>query len=462
MSITELLGGAIGSVLLGLGGASLVAWYLRRGRTDHALLYFGLWCSLYGARLVAEQPEIVAAIGVPPRTWIYVRAFITYAINVPIGLFLESLIGPGWKQSVRRAWQVQAVYAIAAIGAELILGRPQAAMTFNSPLVLIGLVIGLANLWMFRDRLGPTFRGPAIAFGAAAMMLLVINENLQRPLAPDVNLEPLGVFAFVVSLGYGVAANVFQQEAELVAVQRELETARQIQASLLPRELPRVTGLDMAARYLPMTQVAGDLYDVVPLGPEQAGILVADVSGHGVPAALVASMVKLAFSAQAEQAHDPAAVLGAINRILCRTVAGTFVTAVYAVVDTGNRTITLANAGHPALLVGRSRHLVDESREHGLLLGVLGNASYVNERLALREGDCVLLYTDGIPEAQNAQNEFLDADRLKGWLAAVDHSDASDAADDILRRLRAWRGRGTFDDDVTLVVARFDGEPSKT
>jgi serine phosphatase RsbU (regulator of sigma subunit) len=241
----------------------------------------------------------------------------------------------------------------------------------------------------------------SIAIGAIGLVLFVVNENLRRPIVPAINLEPVGVFVFVLCLGYGVAASVFRNEAELVAVQRELETARQIQMALLPRELPQVRRLDLAVFYLPMTAVAGDLYDFAVLGPAQVGILVADVSGHGIPAALVASMVKLAFSAQAEQAHDPARVLTAMNRILYGHMERTFVTAIYAVIDSDSRTITFANAGHPPLLIGRDNNYVEESREHGCLLGFLPDAPYTNERLELQPGDCVLLYTDGVPETRN-------------------------------------------------------------
>jgi serine phosphatase RsbU (regulator of sigma subunit) len=217
-----------------------------------------------------------------------------------------------------------------------------------------------------------------------------------------------------------------------------------------------VPGLAVAVRYLPMTEVAGDLYDVIDLGQSHVGILVADVSGHGIPAALVASMVKVAFSAQGGHADDPARVLGAVNRILCRHVdAGTFVTAIYAVVDTDGRTITVANAGHPPLLLGRSDNSVVESGEHGVLLGVLPDAGFVNARLELQHGDCMLLFTDGIPETQNPAGDFLDLERIKGWLASTDGHHAARFADGALGKLRRWRGSPAFEDDVTLVVARF-------
>jgi serine phosphatase RsbU (regulator of sigma subunit) len=250
-------------------------------------------------------------------------------------------------------------------------------------------------------------------------------------------------------------ASVFRQEAALLSVLRELDTARRIQSSLLPRELPQVTGLDIAAQYLPMTAVAGDLFDVVHAGPSHVGILVADVSGHGIPAALVASMVKLAFSMQADHAHDPAAVLAVMNRLLCRHLDGTFVTAVYAVIDTETRTITIGNAGHPGLLVGRADGAVDDSSEHGLMLGLFPDATYANARLDLRDGDRILLYTDGIPEAQRADGEFLDTDRIRRWLSTIRGQGAAQCAASLLSTLEAWRGGRTFDDDVTFVIAGY-------
>ncbi len=455
MTPTELIGGAIGSALLGLGGAAVIAWALHRRHPERVLFCFGLWCGLYGARLIAQQPALLDAIGGTPEHWSYFRAFVTYVINVPIGLFVEGLVGAGWKQSVRRCWQVQAVYAVGAIALDLARGRPEASMPLNSPIVLGGMVVGLINVWMFRDRLSGTMKSPVIAVCGIFALLLVINENVGRPIAPAIDLEPLGIFAFVASLGYGVVASVFRQEATLLAVQRELETARRIQSSLLPRELPQAAGLDLAARYLPMSAVAGDLYDVVRAGPSHVGIFVADVCGHGVPAALVASMVKLAFSMQADHARDPASVLGTMNGLLCRHLDGTFVTAIYAVIDTRARALTVGNAGHPGVLIGRSDGPVEQSVEHGVMLGLFPGAAYTNERLELREGDRILVYTDGIPEAQRADGEFLDTDRLRQWISTTRANTAAGCAESLLAMLQEWRGGRGFDDDVTFVVAGF-------
>jgi len=387
MSAAELLGIAIGCVLFALGAVAVLAWVQRRRSADRLLGLFGICCALYALRLLASQPTVRDAFGFSSAAASYVVAIVTYVINVPIGLFVESLIGPGWRLSIRRLWQAQAAYAVAATVVDLFL-RPFTAMPANSPIVIAGVVVALVNLWVYRDRIPPLFRNRAILAGAIVLMLFALNENFGRPVVPRVNLEPLGMLTFVAAVGYAVVGTVVRGEAELVAVQRELETARQIQESLLPREPPRVEGLDVALRYRPMTAVAGDLYDFV----------------------------------------------------------------VYAVVDTARATLTVANAGHPSLLLGRADGRVEPIDERGLVLGFFEQAPYANAERPLAAGDRLLIYTDGIPEAQNPRGEFFDTDRLRAWLAGG--GDAASIADAALRDLRRWRGTDGFDDDVTLVVAR--------
>jgi sigma-B regulation protein RsbU (phosphoserine phosphatase) len=453
MSVTDLVAVAIGSMLLALGTAAIFAWGVRTKASDRLLLYFGIWCGLYGLRLLALQTTVRMAFGGPLRAWIYTSVFVTYIINVPGGLFIEGLVGTGWKHSVRRMWQAQALYAVVAVAVDLATGRPAAAMAPNSAIVLAGVIVWLANLWVYRDRLPPLFKSPAIAIGATVFILFVINQNIGRPLIPSTNVEPVGVFIFLVCLGYAIVGSVFAREAALVAVNRELETARQIQVALLPRDLPHLSHVDLAVRYLPMTAVAGDLYDFAVLDPGRVGVLVADVAGHGVPAALVASMVKVAFTSQSANAHDPATMLTGMNKTLCGHLEGSFVTAIYAVIS--GETLVYANAGHPSLLVGRSDGRVDSADERGCMLGVFPGAIYANGRVDVLPGDHLLLYTDGVTEAQNPFGEFVDEHRVRDWLTSSRDENASTVADSLLQRLRSWHGVGAFDDDVTFVVARI-------
>ena len=142
-----------------------------------------------------------------------------------------------------------------------------------------------------------------------------------------------------------------QLAQQLITIQKELETARQIQLSILPSEIPKIEGLDIAARYIPMTSVAGDFYDFIVVDEKHIGILVADVSGHGMPAALIASMLKIALATQESHAADPAQVLLGLNQALCGKFQHHFVTAAYLFVGHAEADHELRGRGSPSLAV---------------------------------------------------------------------------------------------------------------
>jgi sigma-B regulation protein RsbU (phosphoserine phosphatase) len=453
MTGTELVAICIAVTLIVIGSVSIAAWTLRPRRDELAPLLFGVWCAMYGVRMMGIQDAVQMIVGGTPAAWKYLSTTITYAINIPGVLFVESQIGPGWKQSLKRLRQVQTIYAVGAVTYELIARRPGAAGALNNPLVLVGMAVIAINVGIDPVRRAGLLRSRAVLAGFVVMLLAVINQNIGRPVAPGMNLEPLGVLFFVICLGYVVALGVFRREAALASVERELVMARRIQASLLPRTTPVVSGLDVAAHYVPMTAVAGDLYDFVALGPATIGILVADVSGHGVPAALVASMVKLAFTAQAERAGDPAEVMAGMNRILCRHLEHSHVTAVYAVLDSASRTMAVSNAGHPPVMIHRAAGApVVTADDHGPMIGFFPDAVFNSQRFELHQGDRILIYTDGLPEAQNASGEFFDTERVKQLLSAP-KGDSASLAHSALNALTLWTGGG-FDDDVTFVVVQ--------
>ena len=461
MTRVELAGIFIGVTLLVLGAVAVIAARLRLRRGSATLVTFGLWCGLYGARLLASQPVVRATVGGDPHHWSRFVAFVTYTINVPITFFVQSLVGPGWRRSVR--WLIATVVSVGvvAIATDLIVG-PGTADKANSWLVLVATTVGLANIVYASVVRGvrTPLTDPVVAVGGIVLLLFVINENVGEIVLPRLDIEPIGVLVFILCLGYAVSRSAFRAEADFVGVQRELETARQIQSSLLPRQVPRPAGLDVAVRYVPMTAVAGDLYDFIEIGPSALGILVVDVMGHGVPAALVASMVKLAFAAQADRAQDPAAVLTGMNQILCRHLDGSYVTAVYAVVDIAERRVTLGNAGHPpALFDGRGGSTPPPKQEHGLVLGFVPQAQYTNTVIEpFAAGDRMLLYSDGVTDARDRAGSFFERDRLARWLAHTGSANADGLADIALDQLTRWTGRQQFDDDVTFVVVEATGQ----
>jgi phosphoserine phosphatase RsbU/P len=247
-----------------------------------------------------------------------------------------------------------------------------------------------------------------------------------------------------------------QLARQLSTIQKELETAREIQLSILPSEIPKIAGLDIAARYVPMNAVAGDFYDFITLDDKHIGILVADVSGHGMPAALVASMLKIALSAQWAHAADPAQVLLGLNQALCGKFQHHYVTAAYLFVDMQKRTLTYAGAGHPPLLLrdGISKRVKDVE-ENGLFLGRFPFATYSSVELPFAAGDRALLYTDGIPETTNGAGVEFGAGCLRQFLAAEQSTSADHFAGELLEELSRWSARGSgedLDDDITMVA----------
>jgi len=253
-----------------------------------------------------------------------------------------------------------------------------------------------------------------------------------------------------------------QLAQQLLTIQKELETARQIQMSILPSEIPQIEGLDIAARYVPMTSVAGDFYDFIVVDEKHIGILIADVSGHGMPAALIASMLKIALAAQAMHAADPAQVLLGLNQALCGKFQHHYVTAAYLFVDMAKHTLTYSGAGHPPLLLwGGAFEGVRAVEENGLFLGKFEFARYSSVELPLVSGGWGLLYTDGISETTNPAGVEFGSDSFKQFLVTEQSTSADQFADRLLEEVSSWSARGSgedLDDDITMVAVRVTAD----
>ena len=164
---------------------------------------------------------------------------------------------------------------------------------------------------------------------------------------------------------------------QLATINSELEMARQVQLSILPAEIPDLPGLEIVARYLPMSSVAGDFYDFLVVDDKHLGILIADVAGHGLPSALIASMLQNALAWQSPHAHDPGQVLSGLNRAMTGKFERHFVTAAYLFVDMENGILEYAGAAHtPRLLWQAKLGRATEFIENGLMLGPFAGATY--------------------------------------------------------------------------------------
>jgi serine phosphatase RsbU (regulator of sigma subunit) len=247
---------------------------------------------------------------------------------------------------------------------------------------------------------------------------------------------------------------MFTNERRLLAIETELETARQIQASILPARVPQFENLRIAASYHPMTSVAGDFYQFIELDNHQLGILVADVSGHGIPAALISSMIKVAMQSVVAHADDPAQVLGGLNRILSSEAHGQFASAAYVWIDAENRQALYSAAGHPPLLCWRNaRNEIERIESNGLLFGVGPDSKYPVYSVSLEASDRFLLYTDGVTETENAAGEAFGDRQLERIVRDHRRQPASELAREVLSELQRWRPAAMHQqDDITLIV----------
>ena len=232
--------------------------------------------------------------------------------------------------------------------------------------------------------------------------------------------------------------------------------ARHMQLSILPAEFPNSTHFRVAARYVPMTSVAGDFYDYIVADNHQAGLLIADVSGHGVPAALIASMVKLAAASQRAIAADPSRFLSGMNSALFGNTQDQFVTAAYVYLNSESQELHYSAAGHPPMLLLRNGRII-EIEKNGLILAAFDFAAYSNATYRLEAGDRILLYTDGIVEASTASGDFLGHEALCELLKKTVGLSSSEAADSIISSVRQWSAKQ--DDDLTVLVCDFVNVP---
>ena len=253
-----------------------------------------------------------------------------------------------------------------------------------------------------------------------------------------------------------------QLKAANDALDAELKTVGDIQRSLLPETLPDIPGLELAAHYQTARRAGGDYYDFFPQPGGRFGILIADVSGHGTPAAVVMAATHAVAHAYtgADAAHPcaPCEMLGYLNERLTGRydVDGViFVTAWYGVYDPQTRIVEYAAAGHPSPRVSRAGEVLKLDRTGGLPLGITPHARYETKTFTLQAGDGLLLFTDGITEAFSPQRRQYGEDRLDAVLAQQPANQApGERLGAVLADLEAFTEQTPADDDRTLLAAR--------
>jgi sigma-B regulation protein RsbU (phosphoserine phosphatase) len=239
---------------------------------------------------------------------------------------------------------------------------------------------------------------------------------------------------------------------------REYERAREIQEALLPKDIPQRAGYRISGIWQPARSIGGDYYDVIPVGERHLGLVIADVSGKGVTAALLMSNLQAAVKAFIADHAEPADLTGRVNRMICGNIApAKFITFFYGLLDVESGRLLYTNAGHnPPLLVRQDSSSVALDAG-GPVLGVFRSAAFEQGETRLRPGDRLVLYTDGVSEAFDESQEEFGEDRLRSVIADHRGEDARELQMKIMRTVTGFC-RGDFHDDATLLVVAV--EPS--
>jgi sigma-B regulation protein RsbU (phosphoserine phosphatase) len=248
-------------------------------------------------------------------------------------------------------------------------------------------------------------------------------------------------------------ARIIEQET----LERELRLARETQESMLPRALPRLDGFDMGARMVAARVVGGDFYDLFPLSPHRLGVVIGDVSGKGMPAALFMALVSSLLRAEAQRGDtSPEQALRIVNRhLLSRDARSMFVTVLYGVLCRETREFAFVRAGHemPLLLDADGRLLTPEMGR-GHPLGLFPNPMLDIQAVQLPLGGMLLLYTDGVNEAMDAHSQLFGLERIVAAVRGARDASAQQLCDQLVQAVITYRGLAAQADDITLVAVR--------
>jgi phosphoserine phosphatase RsbU/P len=237
---------------------------------------------------------------------------------------------------------------------------------------------------------------------------------------------------------------------------REMQLAREMQISFLPQETPKITGWDFSARWQPAREVAGDYYDFIPIGQDQYGLVIADVTDKGAAAAMFMIFTNSIVRASVRSDIEPAVSMQTANTLICdKSPNAMFVSLVYALLDAATGRVTYVNAGHnPPLYYNSAEDRIIRFVPTGMVLGINPDASFVQKSLVLKPGDFLLFYTDGLIDAINDQNKEFGMDQLE----KVTYENRASTAEEIISYLEMalfdHSGGVTPFDDVTLLLVK--------
>ncbi len=346
----------------------------------------------------------------------------------------------------------------------------------TKPLGKVVVYLSAADLQKAKDsHRNEVVRNVIICIVLAAVFSAVLGTILSRPLrtlAHDMravstgdlerrssvsSADEVGDLARTFNRMVSSLEEVQERRATQKAIEKELGIARRIQKGLLPHQIPTFSAWDVAARWIPAKEVGGDYYDFIPLQGGAFGAVVADVSGKGVPAALVMSMTRCLLRLATRAGLGPSGTIGLVEDVLSPDLQeGMFISLVYLQFSDGERSIRLVRAGHnPPLIIRNRENTIEQCTVPGVAIGLrtgFGHQAQRETELDFAPGDALVLYSDGIVEAMNAQKEEFGEKRFSALLKQGKELPAAELTEAVIRHIAKWRGAASQSDDITLVV----------
>jgi sigma-B regulation protein RsbU (phosphoserine phosphatase) len=285
--------------------------------------------------------------------------------------------------------------------------------------------------------------------------VVYVDNRLQAGIFTQADLDLLTTIASSAAIAVE-NARLYQVAVEKGRMERELQMAHDIQAGLLPHETPQIPGWEFAAHWQPAREVSGDYYDFIPLHGGQLGIVVADVSDKGMPAALFMALTRSTVRASVSHISSPADGIAHANHLICAdATGGMFVTLFYALLDPKVGEITYVNAGHnPSLLYSAEQEQLVKLTRTGMAIGVIEDSAFEQRTVQLAPGDFVLLYTDGLTDATNAQVQELGEERLQRVILDHRHAPTTEIMTALEQAIDDFVGSAPRFDDTTIMIVK--------
>jgi hypothetical protein len=292
-----------------------------------------------------------------------------------------------------------------------------------------GLILSLAGtfIWYLSDLLtSPSYSHPVIPYWNAFVML--------------------GTFTIISEIFYALK----------LSIDRENQLAIKVQTGLLPKEIPAFNSLQISVTWKPLSHVSGDYYDLVRLGDNKLGICIADVSGHGVAAALLMSNIQAGFRMTLQNDIHPQEVCRQLNHTIKQhQLNDKFVSFFYGIIDTEEKSLLYSNAGHPPPFVVRQDGSADQLSKGGTLLGIVREYCCECGKVMLNDGDVITLFTDGLSEAKNLNSDQFGEEKIMDICKSNIELDSHEIKNNIINAVNEFNNH-LHDDDITLLIVKYE------